>query len=78
MNVPKEAKLWARIFANHVAGVIANACAFEEIQRLKAELEQQNAYLKDEVIEAKAFGDLVGESAALRQVVQPDRSGCAY
>jgi transcriptional regulator with GAF, ATPase, and Fis domain len=68
-NVPDEAKLWGAIFANHVAGVIANARAFEEIQRLKAELERQNAYLKEEVIEARAFGDLVGESAALRQVV---------
>jgi transcriptional regulator with GAF, ATPase, and Fis domain len=68
-NVPDEAKVWARIFANHVAGVIANARAFEEIQRLKAELEQHNAYLKEEVVEAKAFGGLVGQSAALRQVV---------
>lgn len=68
-NVPDEARVWARIFANHVAGVIANARAFEEIQRLKAELEQHNAYLKEEVIEAKAFGDLVGQSAALGQIV---------
>jgi transcriptional regulator with GAF, ATPase, and Fis domain len=68
VNVSEEASYWGRIFANHVAGVIVNARAFEEIQRLKAELEQQNAYLKEEVIEAKAFGDLVGQSAALRQV----------
>jgi transcriptional regulator with GAF, ATPase, and Fis domain len=68
-NVSEETKVWARIFADHVAGVIANARAFEEIQKLKAELERHNAYLKEEVIEAKAFGDLVGQSAALRQVV---------
>lgn len=68
-NVPEGAEVWGRIFANHVAGAIANARAFEEIQRLKAQLEQQNAYLQEEVIEAKAFGDLVGQSAALRQVV---------
>jgi PAS domain S-box-containing protein len=43
--------------------------AFEEIERLKAQLEQQNAYLREEVVEAKAFGDLVGQSAALQQVV---------
>ena len=69
LNVPEESKVWARILANHVAGAIANARAFEEIQRLKAELERHNAYLKEEVIEARAFGDLVGQSAALRQVV---------
>jgi transcriptional regulator with GAF, ATPase, and Fis domain len=68
-NVPEDAKVWGGIFANHVAGVIANARAFDEIQKLKAELERQNAYLKEEVIEAKAFGDLVGESAALRLAV---------
>lgn len=68
-NVPEGAEVWGRIFANHVAGAIANARAFEEIRRLKAQLEQQNAYLQEEVVEAKAFGDLVGQSAALRQVV---------
>jgi transcriptional regulator with GAF, ATPase, and Fis domain len=67
--VPEEAEVWGRIFANHVAGAVANARAFEEIQRLKAQLEQQNAYLQEEVVEAKAFGDLIGQSAALRQVV---------
>lgn len=68
-HFPEQAKVWGRIFADHVAGAIANARAFEEIQRLKAELEQQNAYLKEEVSEAGAFGDLVGQSAALRQIV---------
>jgi transcriptional regulator with GAF, ATPase, and Fis domain len=68
-NVPKASEVWGRIFADHIAGTVANARAFEEIQRLKVELEKQNAYLKEEVIEAKAFGDLVGQSAALRQVV---------
>jgi transcriptional regulator with GAF, ATPase, and Fis domain len=61
--------VWGRIFADHIAGAIANARAFEEIQRLKSQLEQQNAYLQEEVVEAKAFGDLVGQSAALRQIV---------
>ncbi|HTX20316.1 MAG TPA: sigma 54-interacting transcriptional regulator [Candidatus Aquilonibacter sp.] len=68
-NVPEGAEVWGRLFADHVAGAIANARAFEEIQRLKAQLEQQNAYLQEEVVEAKAFGNLVGQSAALRQVV---------
>ncbi len=69
MNVPEGAEVWGRVFADHVAGAIANARAFEEIQRLKSQLEQQNAYLQEEVVEAKAFGDLVGQSAALRQIV---------
>ena len=69
LNVPEGAEVWGRIFADHVAGTIANVRAFEEIQGLKAQLEQQNAYLQEEVVEAKAFGDLIGQSAALRQIV---------
>jgi DNA-binding NtrC family response regulator len=43
--------------------------AYEEIAALKAQLEIQNAYLKEEVIEANAFGELVGQSEALRHIV---------
>ncbi len=68
-NVPPEAEVWGRIFADHVAGAIMNTRAFEQIQALKAQLEQQNAYLEEEVVEAKAFGELVGQSDALRQIV---------
>ena len=68
-HLTKDRRAWHTIFADHIGAAIANARAFEEIQKLKAALEQQNALLKEEVIEAKAFGDLVGQSAALRQVV---------
>ena len=68
-SLPDESRPWGRIFADHIGAAIANARAFEEIQRLKAQLELQNAYLQEEVVEAKAFGDLVGQSAALRQIV---------
>ena len=68
-NVPEGAEIWGRVFADHIAGAIANARAFKEIQQLKSQLEQQNAYLQEEVVEAKAFGDLVGQSAALLQIV---------
>lgn len=68
-NVPAAAATWGRVFADYVAGAIAHARAFEEIKRLKLQLEQQNAYLQEEVVEAKAFGTLVGQSAALQQVV---------
>ncbi|MCL4179653.1 MAG: sigma 54-interacting transcriptional regulator [Verrucomicrobia bacterium] len=67
-DVPDEALPWGQIFANHIGAAIANARAFEEIQRLKAQLELQNAYLQEEVVEAKAFGELIGQSAALGQL----------
>jgi transcriptional regulator with GAF, ATPase, and Fis domain len=68
-DMSDEALPWGQIFADHIGAAIANARAFEEIQRLKAQLEQQNTYLQEEVVEAKAFGDLVGQSAALRQII---------
>ena len=68
VNATKDRLAWQQIFSNHFGAAIANTRAFEEIQKLKSELEQQNAYLKEEVIEAKAFGELVGQSAALRQI----------
>jgi len=68
-DLPDEAIPWGQIFADHIGAAIANARAFEEIQRLKAQLELQNAYLQEEVVEAKAFGVLVGQSAALRQII---------
>jgi DNA-binding NtrC family response regulator len=43
--------------------------AFEEIEALKSQLELHNSYLQEAVVEAKAFGDLVGQSAALKHIV---------
>lgn len=43
--------------------------ACDEIAALKSQLELQNSYLTEAVVEAKAFGDLVGQSAALRHIV---------
>lgn len=67
--LPEEARPWGRIFADHIGAAIANARAFEENQRLKAQLEMQNSYLQEEVVEARAFGDLVGRSATLGQII---------
>ncbi|MCZ6794345.1 MAG: sigma 54-interacting transcriptional regulator [Planctomycetota bacterium] len=64
-----EGFIWLRMIADHAAASIANARAFEEIERLQKQLELENAYLKKEVSEAKAFGDIIGESPALRQVL---------
>jgi transcriptional regulator with GAF, ATPase, and Fis domain len=59
---------WLRAFADHAAVAIANARAFEKIERLRAQLEMENRYLREEV--KTTFGDIIGESAALRQVLQ--------
>jgi transcriptional regulator with GAF, ATPase, and Fis domain len=67
--IPDSFTPWGQVFADHVGAAIANARAFDEIRRLKEQLELQNSYLHEAVVEAKAFGDLVGQSAPLKQVV---------
>ncbi len=61
---------WLRIFADHAAVSIANANAFEEIDFLKARLEEENEYLREEIKESQSGGDLVGDSPAQRKVLQ--------
>jgi transcriptional regulator with GAF, ATPase, and Fis domain len=61
---------WLRVFADHAAVSIANARAFEEIESLKARLEEENHYLRQEVTEAVGAKGMVGGSPALRKVLQ--------
>jgi transcriptional regulator with GAF, ATPase, and Fis domain len=61
---------WLRIFADHAAIAIANARAFQEISELRHRLEIERDYLREEVKEALAFGEIVGRSKALRMVLE--------
>jgi len=61
---------WLRLIADHLAVAITNARAFEEIERLEVKLKLENEYLRTEVLEAAAFGDIIGESAALRTILR--------
>jgi len=61
---------WLRLFADHAAITIVNARAFEEIERLKRRLELENEYLREEISQAQAFGDLVGSSPGLKKVLE--------
>jgi len=51
-----------------VALAVENMQAYEEIQDLRRQLELQNEYLREEVSEARAFGEIVGESPAIRRI----------
>jgi formate hydrogenlyase transcriptional activator len=62
--------------ANQVAVAVENALAFQEIeaafreiQALKDQLARENAYLVEEARTEHHFGEIVGESAALRRVL---------
>ena len=58
---------WLRMFADQAASAIANARAFSELDSLRQQLESHNAYLKEEVDSALAFGRIVGRSRALHR-----------
>jgi len=59
--------------AEPVASAVANALAFEEIQRLRGRLEDENLALREEIAATAAAGGIIGTSAGLRGVL--DRVG---
>lgn len=61
---------WLRAFADQSAVAIANARAFEEINWLRRKLESENQYLREEVNDARQFGQIIGQSAALRKILE--------
>jgi signal transduction histidine kinase len=44
---------WLGLFANQAAVAIANARAFEEVERLRCQLERENTYLQEQIAERK-------------------------
>jgi formate hydrogenlyase transcriptional activator len=59
-----------QLVANQVAVAVENALAFQEIEALKDRLAKENAYLEEEVRTGHNFGEIVGDSAALRRVLK--------
>ena len=59
-----------QLVVNQVAVAVENALAFQEIETLKDKLAKEKAYLEEEVRTEHAFGDIVGESPALRSVLK--------
>jgi transcriptional regulator with GAF, ATPase, and Fis domain len=69
-SLDTEAFEWLHMFANQAAVSIANARAFAEIDRLHAQLELENSYLREEVKVRLATGHIVGGSPAFQRVLQ--------
>jgi transcriptional regulator with GAF, ATPase, and Fis domain len=59
-----------RMLADHAAAAIANARAFEENARLRQQLELENEYLREEISESQAFGEILGTSAAIGRIAE--------
>lgn len=61
---------WLRMIADHAAAAITNARAFLEIGQLKTQLELERDYLREEIKQVQSFGDIVGQSLPLQQVLR--------
>jgi formate hydrogenlyase transcriptional activator len=59
-----------REVANQVAIAVDNALAFQEIAELTDKLAEEKSYLEDEIQTEHNFEEIVGESPALKQVLQ--------
>jgi formate hydrogenlyase transcriptional activator len=60
---------WVAQLAGQIALAIENAMAFDEIASLKDRLARENVYLKEEVRGAQHFGEIVGDSKALKRIL---------
>jgi formate hydrogenlyase transcriptional activator len=66
---PNDIDLLAQI-ASQVAIAVDNARAYDEIAKLKDRLAKEKLYLEEELHSEHNFGEIVGNSAALRQVLK--------
>jgi len=71
-TLPIEAKFieWIGQLADAASIAVANARAFEQAERVRKELEQERDYLREEVEEVGAFGEILGQSEALRRALR--------
>jgi transcriptional regulator with GAF, ATPase, and Fis domain len=65
---------WLRVFADHAAVAIANTRAYEQIARLKENAERERDYLRAAVRNALQHGEIVAESAAMKEVLSQARA----
>lgn len=56
--------------ANQVAIALRNVMAYEEITRLKNQLQEEKIYLQEEIKTEKNFDEIVGESRQLKKVLK--------
>ncbi len=60
---------WVAQIAEQIALALENALAFGEIASLKDRLAHENVYLEEEIRGAQHFGEIVGESRALKRIL---------
>lgn len=69
-NISPESFEWLRVFADQASIAIANARAFEEIEKLRQKLEDENDYLKEEIEDVAQHKFLIGKSPVWTKILQ--------
>ncbi len=59
-----------RTFADNAAAAIVNARTFEEVERLRRQLEAENEYLREEVQTTHSSSEIVGDSSATQKILE--------
>src|SRR5215470_4746330 len=67
---PRETLKLLATFAPQAATAIKTAQLFSELDRLKERLARENDYLQEEIHDERGFGQIVGKSAPMRQVLE--------
>ena len=73
---PDDLALLSQV-ANQLAIAVDNALAFRQIAELKDKLAEEKSYLEDEIRSEHNFEEIVGESPALKQVLEQVRTVAA-
>jgi formate hydrogenlyase transcriptional activator len=66
---PEEVQILEEV-ARPVTTAVANALAFDEIQKLRSQLEDENVALREEIAATAAAGGIIGASPGLREVLE--------
>ena len=66
---PEDAELFGQV-AKQVAIAVENALAYREIETLKNKLEEEKLYLEEEIRTEYNFEEIIGNSPALKRVLQ--------
>ncbi len=66
----RGADFWLQMIANQAAVSMVNARAFQDISAMKERIELENTYLKEELDEAQAFGEIIGQGPSFHHLLR--------
>jgi transcriptional regulator with GAF, ATPase, and Fis domain len=70
IHLAEESTFWLQMAAKQAAISMINSRAFDEIAAMKERIELENTYLKEELDEAQAFGEIIGQGPAFQHLLR--------